>query len=114
MLQQMSELMMLYVQRIAVCDPAQGQRFSRIVARLTAFVLDEPKLASLCMHHIIVQPAWFQRLLCHEDKTIRMEVLDLIMVCLSSLRQHDVAAYAASRFERWLVERKFGCGIARS
>lgn len=90
---QFGEVATTYLQRVATYDLTATFRLDTCVGKLKALIAAHPRIASFVLDQISRDNAWFSAVVTHGNFKVRTRILDLVLVCMASVRDGDDLAY---------------------
>lgn len=94
LMQKVSNVAMTYLQRIAPCDNiVPGRRLAICTSMLSQLMTAQPDFAVLFVKRVVEDLKWFEAVIAHEEKKVRLKIGNFIISCLDKIREHDKAFY---------------------
>lgn len=88
-----SKVATTYLQRVVICDSAAVARLEQCVAPLKRLIAAQPDFASGLLGQIASDHDWLYGVTLHSNSKICAIVEDLVLFCLTSMREQNEAFY---------------------
>ncbi|KAK4625638.1 Ubiquitin carboxyl-terminal hydrolase puf [Fulvia fulva] len=92
-IQAMNLLVATYYKRVVVCQPVSWKKLNTLVPSLKKLVSEQAIFAGYFLNQIIDDTPWFSKMILHEKRIVRTTTYELVVACLTALKQCDTTAY---------------------